>query len=78
MPDDLRPRYRVLRPISYPDGRSFWLQVGTAYQNPDGTIDAYVDPIPLGHHVRFRPVRPGDRTEYVDRPDAPDTSGEFS
>ena len=80
MSDDPRPRYRVLRPITYPDGRFYWFQVGTAFENPDGTIDAYIDRIPLGHHIRFRPIRPGDRdaADDGDRPVASDNPEEFS
>jgi hypothetical protein len=61
MPDDPRPRYHVLQPITETHGRSQWLRVGIAYKNPDGTIDAYLDLLMVGVHFRLREVPPYER-----------------
>lgn len=69
MPDDPRPRYHVLQPIEAKNGAFFWMRVGTAYKNPDGTIDAYFEAIVIGARFRLRAYQPGE-------PDAvePDTA----
>lgn len=54
MPEDLRTRYFVLQPLTTTDGSAFWMRVGYAYRNPDGTIDAYFDAIIVGHRFRLR------------------------
>lgn len=60
MPHDPRPRYDVLQPFTVRDDRFVWMRVGIGYQNPDGTIDAYLDVIVLGHRFRLREAPLGD------------------
>jgi hypothetical protein len=66
--DDSRPRYRVLQPITEKHGRFRWMRVGTAYKNPDGTIDAYLDAIVIGRRFRLRESSQGARDDF--EPDA--------
>ncbi len=54
MPHDPRVRYDVLQPLTLRDDRFVWMRVGIGYQNPDGTIDAYLHVIVLGHRFRLR------------------------
>ena len=60
---DPRVRYDVLKPCSGKDG---WLRIGIAYLNPDGTIDAYLEVIPIGTHLRLRELAPSDSPPDVD------------
>lgn len=60
MSDDSRVRYIVLQPLSTTDGRVFWLRVGHAYRNRDGTIDGYFETIVVGNRFWLRKAEPGD------------------
>jgi hypothetical protein len=55
VPHDTRPRYHVLQSLELTADRFHHIRVGTAYQNPDGTIDAFLDLIVVGHRFRLRP-----------------------
>ena len=59
---DPRPRYDVLQPITLAGDRFVWMRVGTAYVNLDGTIDAYLDVIIVGHRFRLREPQPAPPT----------------
>ena len=61
---DPRPRYRVLQPVTRPHGRFHWIRIGTAYKNPDGTIDVYFVAIAAGVHFRLREEPPGSQDDF--------------
>ena len=67
MPTDPRKRYAVLQPIVPRDGDLFWFRVGSAFKNPDGTIDAYVDAIIVGHRFRLRELADGEFVSALDQ-----------
>lgn len=35
-------------------GKKFWLRVGVAFENPDGTISVNLDAVPLSGRIRLR------------------------
>jgi len=59
LPQDTRPRYRVLQPIPKKHHRPLLLRVGTAYRNPDGTIDVVLDAIFVGERFQLVEEPPG-------------------
>lgn len=40
------------------DGRKFWLRVGTAFTNVDGSLNVYLDAVPTNGQLQIR-----DRTD---------------
>lgn len=45
--DGNRPRmWKVIAPIEKKDGSKFWMRVGTAFPNKDGSTNVYVDAWP--------------------------------
>lgn len=72
MSDDTRPRYHVLQPLELTADRFNWIRVGTAYQNPDGTIDAFLDAIVVGHRFRLRPYSTEALEDFEGDADAAD------
>ena len=46
-------RMTVLVPIERND-KTFWLKVGNAYRNKDGSINVYLDALPLGGKLQLR------------------------
>ena len=50
------------------DGRKFWVRIGTAYRNRDGSLNAVLDAMPTNGTIHIRPFRalgsdPGPRDE---------------
>jgi hypothetical protein len=56
--DDPRPRYDVLQPLAPTEGDFRWMKIGTAYLNPDGTLDGYLDQVLVGRRFRLCEARP--------------------
>ncbi len=46
--------YKVLAMISKKDGGTHWMRIGTAYQNKDDSINAYVDAFPREGKLQIR------------------------
>lgn len=63
MPRDPRIRYAILLPFTKKNGEMYWLRVGLAYRNDDGTIDAYCDALLVGHRFRLRELTPDEVAE---------------
>lgn len=40
--------WKVLAPIAKGDSKTFWMKLGVAYTNRDGSINLYLDAMPLG------------------------------
>jgi hypothetical protein len=46
-----RPRmYKVIVPVEKKDGTKFWMRVGSAFPNKDGSTNVYLDAMPLGQN----------------------------
>lgn len=69
---DTRPRYRVLQPIPKKHHRPLHLRVGTAYRNPDGTIDVVLDAIIVGERFQLVEEPPGAKIDFESDPEATD------
>ena len=47
--DGNRPRmFKVIAPIEKKDGGKFWMRVGSAFPNKDGSTNLYMDAWPVG------------------------------
>mgnify|MGYP001594884814 FL=1 len=40
------------------DGRSFWVRIGTAFRNRDGSLSALLDAVPTNGTLHIREQRP--------------------
>jgi hypothetical protein len=45
------------------EGKSFWLRVGTAFENRDGSLNVYLDAIPINGRLQIREYQPDDERE---------------
>ena len=45
------------------EGKSFWLRVGTAFENRDGSLNVYLDAIPVNGRLQIREYAPDDERE---------------
>lgn len=52
------------------DGRKFWLRIGAAFENADGSINVYLDALPVNGQIQIRE----QRAEGTGR--SPDTDAE--
>ncbi len=39
------------------DGRKFWVRIGTAFRNRDGSLNAILDAVPTNGTLHIRPFR---------------------
>lgn len=40
------------------DGRKFWVRIGSAFRNRDGSLNAILDAVPTNGTLHIRPFRP--------------------
>jgi hypothetical protein len=45
------------------EGKSFWLRVGTAFENRDGSLNVYLDAIPVNGRLQIREYQPDDERD---------------
>ena len=43
--------WKVVAPIEKHDGSKFWMRVGTAFPNKDGSTNVYIDAMPTKQNV---------------------------
>jgi hypothetical protein len=53
MPDN--KRMKVLCPLER-NGKTFWMRVGVAFANKDGSINVYLDAFPTDRKLQIRPL----------------------
>lgn len=56
-PKNKRVAYTV---IERSEGKSYWLRVGTAFENRDGSLNVYLDAIPVNGRLQIREYPPDD------------------
>jgi hypothetical protein len=47
-------RKKVLCPVSGKDGKTYWLRMGSAFVNKDGSFNVYLDALPLNGKLQLR------------------------
>lgn len=60
-----KTRLNVFTPVEKKDSKTFWLRVGTAFTNKDGSINVYLDAVPLNGKLQLREPNP-DPDEHGD------------
>lgn len=48
------------------DGKKFWVRLGSAFRNRDGSLNAMLDAVPTNGTLHIREQRPSDRTHSND------------
>lgn len=61
--NDKRKRFDVLQPIERKDRTTFWMRLGTAFMNRDGSMNLYLDALPLTGKLQVREAREIDEAE---------------
>lgn len=59
-PRNKRVAYTV---IERGEGKSYWLRVGTAFENRDGSLNVYLDAIPVNGRLQIRQYPPDDERD---------------
>ena len=49
------------------DGRKFWVRVGAAFVNRDGSLNVRLDAMPVNGELQIRDYQPRDTREAVPR-----------
>ncbi len=47
-------RMNVFCPVETKEGKTFWVRLGVAYTNKDGSINAYLDGLPVNGRLQLR------------------------
>ena len=55
-------RMKVLCPLER-NGKTFWMEIGSAFANKDGSINVYLDAYPIDHKIQIRPLDERDKPE---------------
>lgn len=45
------------------EGKSFWLRVGNAFENRDGSLNVFLDAIPINGRLQIREYQPDDERD---------------
>lgn len=56
-------RMHVLVPIERDGKKTFWLRLGRAFRNKDGSINVYLDALPAGGKLQLRDADEERETE---------------
>ena len=64
--NEKRKRFDILQPIERKDRSTFWMRLGTAFENRDGSLNLYLDALPLGGKLQVRESR--ETEEDADAP----------
>ena len=65
------PKFFVYTIIERKEGtKPFWMRVGTAFENRDGSINIYLDALPVNARLQLREPRQEDES-----PEAPEAHG---
>lgn len=55
-----KPRLVAYTVIEWGEGKSYWLRVGSAHENRDGSLNVYLDAIPVNGRLQIRQYAPDD------------------
>jgi len=59
--NDTRKRMKVLCPLNR-NGKTFWMRVGSAFVNADGSISVYLDAYPTDRKLVIRDLEATEQT----------------
>lgn len=58
---ETRKRFDVLQPIERKNGQTYWMRIGTAFENVDGSINVYLDAYPINSKLQVRQSQEDDK-----------------
>ena len=61
---------KVLCPIELKGGRTIWRRTGSAFDNKDGSINIFLDVLPMNGKLQIRELDDRDRERIRDNPDS--------
>jgi hypothetical protein len=59
-PKNKRVAYTI---VERTEGKSYWVRVGTAFENRDGRLNVYLDAIPVNGRLQIREYPPDDERD---------------
>jgi len=59
-PKNKRVAYTI---VERTEGKSYWVRVGTAFENRDGSLNVYLDAIPVNGRLQIREYPPDDERD---------------
>ncbi len=64
MSSETKKKYKVVYTVveREKDGRSFWLKIGAAFPNRDGSLSVLLDAVPTNGQLQIRDPKPYDAT----------------
>ncbi len=63
MPEGMKKTtYKVITPIDTKSGRTYWMRIGSAYDNVDGSTNIYLDAYPKNGRIQLRRIQEDRRT----------------
>jgi hypothetical protein len=78
---ETKKQYKVISPMEGQDNKTWWMRVGNAFPNKDGSINVYIDAMPKSMKFQIRELseqeireRDEKRAHYAKR----DSSGDAS
>lgn len=68
---ETRKKYKVLCPVTKPDGGVYWMRLGSAYDNKDGSQNMYLDALPVNGKLHVRELDDDDLKPRASLPPPP-------
>lgn len=54
---DKRKRFDVLQPIERRNGSTYWMRLGTGFENIDGSVNIFLDALPINSKLQVREAK---------------------
>ena len=68
---NLDARRKVLCPLEKKDGKTYWMRIGAAFVNKDGSLNVYLDAMPRNGKLYIRELDQDDSKSRGPRKEAP-------
>ena len=73
---DSTRRKKVLCPVEGKNGKTFWMKLGHAWLNNDGSTNVYLDALPSNNKLQIRDLDEKDLKPRRERDDERDLGGD--
>jgi hypothetical protein len=60
-------RKKVLCPMQNKAGKTYWVRMGSAFTNKDGSTNVYLDALPVNQKLQIRDLTEEDRKPWSER-----------
>lgn len=60
--------WKILCPVEGKSGKTFWMRIGSAFDNRDGSKNLYLNAYPMNGKLQLRPLDAEDRARMANEP----------